>query len=504
MEHKLREKGFIGKFLSTALEMPEATAIEVHGTGESFTYQELLQKAETWQSRYRALEEKKGSMVLLLLPSGPELAGVFYGVVSAGGIAIPLNPHLTECELEKILLDARPPLIITTGEIFNRLHHSFTVLKKLHSVVITDNTAVEATDNPPFSLIRAAELTGQRRGLEIPDNHQPVTCHYTYKGVGYPLGVVHVYDHYNRCLKSLKNTVPYHKGAVYLNLLLVHYVYSLTMSLLFPLSYGCKIVMVPSIKHENLLQLMEQYQVNMSTLVPQLFRKLSHEAYRALRKGKKINLPSSPVLISGGSYLDAGLSAKVLENTGIEPLQGYGLTETLPITCNTAENPRRGTLGVPFSEETSIFIMNENKEKLPAGQTGEIAVSGPTLADGYHQRPEETNMFFQEGLFYTGDLGYLDEDGHLNFTGRKQPFTKVSALMVDLTEVEKVLMLHPCVKKVRATVYQDPYYGENIQATLLLNHKAGTDQEEMFSFCRKRLSLHKVPRKFIFRHDFSS
>lgn len=495
MLEEKKKVGFIENFLAIAEREPDLAAIEVHGEEQALTYAGLLKKAEYWQGDFRMMEVEKNDMVLILLPSSSELIASFYALVSTGGIAVPVSHDVTAYELEQILVDTAPKGVITNQTIFTSMSRSFCSISSLRFIFVIDGVPKESLEGERVKIIGMPSMAKQRIPISVPTDNPIVCCQYTYKGLGYPLGVLHRYDDYTNGIECLKRILITNPGAVYLSVLPIHYVYSFTMMVLFPLSYGCKLVIVQELKNNSLLELLERYHISICCMVPMLLEKLVSEA-SAMKKEKSLSLTPNLRIFSGGSLLDSSLSKKVFETIGIEPFQGYGLTETLPVTANYPEGLRRGSIGLPLSEEIAVYIMDEHGCQVPAGQTGEIVVGGFTVTEGFYNHPKETIQFLRDGLFYTGDLGFIDNDGFLFFVGRKCPITKVVSKMTDLTEIENVLLVHPDVIKARVSVYKNSLLGENIMASLVLKKDSLANKVEFKHFCRERLSRHKVPSKF--------
>ena len=225
-----------------------------------------------------------------------------------------------------------------------------------------------------------------------------------------------------------------------------------------------------------------------SPLVPPLFRAL------AARPRPRGELHSHLQLLSGGSYLTPELTASVADAIGVEPLQGYGLSETLPATVNYPGRRRAGTLGVPIDRRVLVRIVDAHGRDVPSGRVGEIVVGGPTVMAGFLGRPRETERFLRDGWFHTGDLGHLDQEGFLHFDGRSLPITKCAAQMVDLVEIESLVRTHPSVVDARATVSVDAHGAERVALSIVMHSRASLTAGEVIDYCKLSLSRHKLPR----------
>lgn len=481
------EPGFIERFFASVERAPEAVAFEsAEGAGPPLGYADLLALAERYRGAFRAFNVAPGDAVLLFLPSGPELAASFFALASLGAVSVPLHPKLTPYELRPIAGDARPVGLVAPA-----------------ASLAAMTEALAAAGAPPlrFALAAAARpeaLSAERSPLAPPPPGTVVSCHFTYKGLGYPLGALHRYEDYAVCLGALLERYPQEPGAAHLALLPLYPVYGLTSVLLLALAGGCRLVVAGGkVRDADLLELLERYRVHYTAFVPALFKRLVDRAHaRAAAGGPPLLLRRDLTIFTGGSFLDPAVAAQVADATGVEPQQGYGLSETLPVVSNGAGRSRRGTLGTPLLPAIRVSIRGaDGREVAVPGQAGEIFVGGPTVMTGYLARPRETARFLRDGWMRTGDLGALDADGFLHFVGRSVPIAKIAAQMVDLVEVETVLRDHVAVADARATVVHDPERGEQLGVSVMLRKGAKVKLGELMDLCARKLSPFKVPRR---------
>ena len=595
-------QGFLGQFLATASSAPDAVAIQMGGAEQDrLTYADLLRKMESWCGIFEVLQVAPGERIVILLESGLEFIASFYALVSRSAMSLPVSCSLTPFELGRILADARPVGLVTTFRAYRAYRSAIeaSASKGLRFILTIDgidgqleadskvdsraDSRVDSKERYPaivsLSSFRDKSFAGIRRPLEEPQGNPLITCHYTYKGFGYPLGAAHRYHDFTFCTRALTMRCPSCRDTSVLLLLPPCHVYGLTTSIIAPLASGCRLVLVPDIMQQNILDLLESCRIRFVFLVPAIlleiiaeararqadggrcsvggqssasagsggrcfsekrgevsagFRQANEGRYSADGQGggrgfvsdsfmhanggqgfvsdsfmhanagqnsvsagcgKRFHLHPDLIIGTGGSFLGPSLEASVAEILGVEPCQGYGLTETLLVTSNFPGERKRGTLGKPIDQSIVVAIHDAFGRKAEAGQTGEIMIKGPAVIEGFLDRPWETAQIFRSGYFSTGDLGFLDEDGFLHFTGRALPITKVDAQMVDLAEVESILTLHPSVAEARAGVFACASGREYIVSSVILKKRAAVSACELQRFCRSYLSAHKVPRK---------
>ncbi len=220
-----------------------------------------------------------------------------------------------------------------------------------------------------------------------------------------------------------------------------------------------------------------------------------------VRSGK-VSLRSVKACISGAAPLLAETKRQFEALTGGHIVEGYALTETM---MGAAINPLHGTykvgsVGMPVSDiEVRIVDADAGEPVLAAGEVGEITIRAPQLMTGYWQNPTETANAIRAGWLYTGDIGYLDEDGYVFITDRKKDLIKPSGFQVWPREVEEVLATHPAVAEVAVAGVPDEKQGEAVKAWVVLRAGQSASVEELRAYCHDRLAPYKVPRHIAFR-----
>ncbi len=176
-------------------------------------------------------------------------------------------------------------------------------------------------------------------------------------------------------------------------------------------------------------------------------------------------------------------------------MEGYGITEASPVvSVNPSPEVRVPGSAGPVIEAIHLRIINEKGEDVPSGETGEIILSGDPISPGYFRNPEENAKSFQEGWFYTGDLGKLDAQGILYIEGRKKELIIVSGFNVHPQEVEEVLLEIEGIAKAAVVGEKRALRGEMVKAYVVPEEGVNLDPGEIAKFCRKKLPPHKVPR----------
>jgi long-chain acyl-CoA synthetase len=184
-------------------------------------------------------------------------------------------------------------------------------------------------------------------------------------------------------------------------------------------------------------------------------------------------------------------------------VEGYGLTETSPLThANPIQRPRPGSVGVPLPD-TDARIVDDAGADVPAGATGELLVRGPQVMLGYWNRPRETVAALAGGWLRTGDVARMDDDGYFAIVDRRKDQINTAGFKVWPREVEETLYAHPAVRLAAVVGIPDAYRGEAVAAFVVLRdeQRGRVDEAELTAFCRARLSGYKVPRRLEFRDE---
>jgi long-chain acyl-CoA synthetase len=221
-----------------------------------------------------------------------------------------------------------------------------------------------------------------------------------------------------------------------------------------------------------------------------------------LVKAGKVDFKSMKFCVSGAAPLLAETKKRFEGLTGGRIVEGYALTETTMAACVTPYQGawKEGSVGLPLPDVVvRIGDMETGEGELPPGKEGEIVFKAPQLMAGYWNRPDETKEMLRDGWLYTGDIGYMDEDGYVFITSRKKDLIKPSGFQVWPREIEEVITAHPAVAEVCVAGIADPKWGEAVKAWVVLCDGHTATAEEIQAWCKEKLVAYKTPRFFEFR-----
>ncbi len=321
---------------------------------------------------------------------------------------------------------------------------------------------------------------------------------YTSGTSGKPKGVMLTHGNISANIQQIRDWVKLSKDDVAFGVLPQFHTFGLTVLSLLPLTVGFKVVYTARFIPGRIIKTFREHKPTLFVAIPSMFNALLHA-----KDSKTEDFSSIKYLVSGGEPLPQVVFDTFKEKFGVTIAEGYGLTETSPVTnwCRPSEW-KRGTVGkpVPRMDQKIIAIEGPNigKEQ-PTGTDGEIRMKGPNVMQGYYHLPEETAKAFDEnGYFRTGDIGRFDEDGMLYITGRLKEMLIIGGENVFPREIEEVLNAHPSVKESGVIGKKDPMRGELPVAFVEMKdgadgNRMAFDEKALQQWCRSKLAGYKVP-----------
>jgi long-chain acyl-CoA synthetase len=267
-----------------------------------------------------------------------------------------------------------------------------------------------------------------------------------------------------------------------------------------PLYAGATLIVLPRFGAAAVARAVGRYRVTRLFGVPTMFIALLNDAegrradYGALRACRTNAAPLPPPVKAA---FDALVGREVL-------VEGYGLTETSPLThANPLHRPKPGSIGIPLPDTDARIVGLETGAEVAPGGTGELLVRGPQVMRGYWNRPAETAQALEDGWLHTGDVAAMDDDGYFRIVDRKKDLINTAGFKVWPREVEEVLYAHPAVRLAAVVGVADEYRGEAVKAYVVLKegHHERVDEADLIEFCRDRLTAYKAPRLVEFRAE---
>ncbi len=278
----------------------------------------------------------------------------------------------------------------------------------------------------------------------------------------------------------------------------MYHIFALTVNCLSMFKIGARNVLVTNPRDmPAFIKTLKKYPFTIMTGVNTLFNGLLNQ-----EDFKTVDFSHFKVAVAGGMALQDAVAHKWKEVTGVTIAEGYGLTETSPVlTCNPIDDTEQvGTIGIPLPS-TEVVLLDEQGNKVPQGENGEVCAKGPQVMKGYWQRPEETEkVFTKDGYLMTGDIGVMEPDGFFRIVDRKKEMILVSGFNVFPNEIENVIAHHPKVLEVGAIGIPDPKSTEKVKVFIVKKDESLTE-EEIIAYCRENLTAYKVPKAVEFKKE---
>ena len=490
--------------------------------GRTISHGELGTLSDAVAAHLAALGVRKGDRVAICLPNCPQFLVVEYGAWKAGAVVCPINPTYTDREME----DALSATGTQTLVVLNRLYGRLKSLQPKTSITRVVTTGIkdflpahlrilygllkEKKDGERIALrdgdVRLTSMLRMQQGMRRPDvrvaSSDVASILLSGGTTGTPKGVVG--NHASLVMAALQlrawlaSAVKEWTDVIMLPLPLFHaYAFSAVQGL--AMVNHNPVALIPNPRDmPDLLKTINRVKPAFICAVPTLLNAIMNHP---LTRAGKIDFTSIKLCFSGAAALMAETTKRWQELTGGVILEGYSLTEAqLAVVGNPVQGPKKlGSVGLPLPDvEVRIVDAEDGRSPMAQGETGEIVLLAPQLMIGYWQREEETREMLRtnadgERLLYTGDLGYLDEDGYLFLVDRKKDLIKTSGFQVWPREIEEVLASNPAVMEVGVAGLPDRMKGETVKAWVMLRPGMTATQESLRAFCKESLAPYKVP-----------
>jgi long-chain acyl-CoA synthetase len=494
----------------------------IYFLGKKMTFSQLHQDSLKLSSYLIELGLKKGDRVAIMLPNCPQAVISFYAVLLAGGIVVQTNPLYTERELEYQLNDSEATMIIALDLIYPRVV-KMKALTKIRHVVITsiqDYLPFPKNILYPFIQRKQQQISVNVSHTEtthlfkrIINESSPEVCNaegisdediailqYTGGTTGFPKGVMLTHKNLvanaTMCSHWLYRC-KYGEEKV-LGIIPFFHVYGLTTVLILSVLQNYEMVLLPKFDPKTTLKTIHKQKPTLFPGAPTIYIALLNHPDLA-----KYNLSSVDSCMSGSAPLPVEVQEQFEKLTGGKLVEGYGLTETSPVThANFLWKERiSGSIGVPWPDTDAKILSFETGKEAAVSEVGEIAVKGPQVMKGYWNQPEETEAVMQDGWLLTGDVGYMDDKGYFYVVDRKKDIIIAGGYNIYPREVEEVLYEHEKIQEAVVVGVPDPYRGETVKAYIVLKNGVRCSEEELNEFSRKYLAAYKVPRLYEFRNE---
>jgi long-chain acyl-CoA synthetase len=460
---------------------PHAAALRCEGV--TTHYEDLRDDAGRFASYLIDEGLQPGDRFGIMLPNRPEFAVVFYGVLYAGGVVVPMNPLQSSREVEFFLSN--------TGA--KKLFHAPQCASAATAGALAADAEPVAIDAESLvSLISG--FTPQPRPVPRSGDDTAVILH-TSGTTGVPKGAELTHDNLVRnqsaTARSLLNLGP---DDVVMGCLPLFHAFGMTCGLVSAISTGATLALLPRFDPAQTLGLIATERVTVFEGVPTMYAAMlgAADIY-------DVDVSSLRVCISGGAAMPVEVLRRFEERFDCIILEGYGLSETSPAACFNHPNAVRkvGSIGTPITG-VEMRVVDETGYPVPAETSGEVQIRGHNIMKGYWQLPEATAASIVDGWFSTGDIGRMDSDGYFYIVDRKKDLIIRGGYNVYPREIEEVLYEHPAVAEVAVVGIPHESLGEEVGAAVALADGEAATAKELQAFVKERVAAYKYPRHIWF------
>ncbi len=496
-----------------------ADAPALYYMGKKITFAELDALVNRFARALMGLGIRKGDKVAMVLPNIPQVVIANMATLRIGAVTVMNNPLYTEHELAYQLNDSDARIALTLGPLVPRVLSAMPrtklekviacnindylpfpkkqlfpyVMKAMYKKIETSDKVLDFTRLIKSNPADAVEDQGEWEGLS--------TLLYTGGTTGVGKGVMLSHANISSNVQQFHAWFPdLNDGEVSLiGTFPIFHSAGFTAMQNAPLWGAWTHIMIPRPEPKTMLELLKKHKPQFLPGVPAIFVGLL-----ATPEFREMDLSFIKGFFSGAAPLAIDTIKDLHDLTGANMVEVYGMTETTPIA---SAHPwgglvKPGTVGIPMPDtDIKVVDAETGATEMATGEVGEIIISGPQVMMGYYKRPDETAAILRDGWIFTGDLGFIDEDGYISVVDRKKDLVISSGFNVYPVEVDDVLFSHPKILEACTVGVPDSYRGESLKAFVVLKEGETATEEEIIEFTRENLAAYKVPKSVEFMDE---
>ncbi|GAK00702.1 class I adenylate-forming enzyme family protein [Geomicrobium sp. JCM 19055] len=467
-----------------AKETPTKLALENEGV--RITYEQLEQTINQTTHLFRQRGVIEGDRILLQLGNCLEFVYCYFAAVKCGAIIVPINPTYTAAEITHIAFDSQPVLFVvdaTASENFQAVRENS---DNFIDVILVDT---QSSDN---ALLRAIQSLPTHCDPGVVDDERVCQILYTSGTTGKPKGAMLTHKGLRTNAMTYKDILHCSSDDYCLISSPLYHAASQTNCMLTMLVAGGTSYILPKYSTDKVLTLLEDKKVTFYFIPPSVVAMLLNHP--------RINERTLYLRIAftGSAPMPVELLDRWKAVSGVELIEGYGLTECSPIvTSHRPEGKKKpGSIGTALPRVSVVIRDNEGKE-IPSYEKGELTVKGPNVMKGYWKNDVATANTIRGGWLYTGDIAYQDDEGYLYIVDRKKDLVIRGGMNIYPREIEEVLYTHPDVLEASVIGSPDPIMGEVVHAYFSTKDSSVTLTTDMLQrHCRPMLAPYKIPAYF--------
>ena len=469
----------------TAAEHGDRTAFKLDDV--ELTYSVLEGSSARIAALLKAKGLEAGDRVGLMLPNVPYFPAIYYGILRAGGVVVPMNVLLKGREVKFYLSDSGAKFVFAWHD-FGEAAEKGAAEAGAEAILVKpgefeqlvmehepDTDLAERAADDTAVILYTSGTTGTPKGAELTHSNLRRNCEVASKALG--------------------NFGP---GDTLLGALPLFHSFGQTCTMNCAVLSGARVTMLPRFDPEKALEIIERDQVTVFQGVPTMYNAMLH-ADRA----DSVDASCLRICNSGGAAIPVELIRGFEDKFGCAILEGYGLSETSPVASfNHPDKERKpGSIGTPI-EGVEMQVWDDDGNEVPQGEVGEIVIRGHNVMKGYWDRPDATDeAITEDGWFRTGDMAKVDEDGYFFIVDRKKDLIIRGGYNVYPREIEEVLYEHPAIQEAAVVGVPDDSLGEEVGAAVVLKKGESLEADEIKAYVKEQVAAYKYPRKVWFEDE---
>ncbi len=491
--------------------------------GYRLSYRELDAMVQRFAAALDHFGVKKGDGVAILLPNLIPCVVAYYAILRLGAVAVMNNPLYSDRELEHQFNDSGATVLVTLDLLADRMvalrpktriqQIVYTSIgdylpfpKSLLFPLVAKKKKMAADVSPAPELYRWKDLLKQHPP-QAPEAELSFedTAMYQYTGgtTGVSKGVILTHGNLSRQVQQIAAWFPgFARGReTMIGALPFFHVFGLSVSMNLAIYMAWGNLLVPKPQAESLLKTISKFKPSFAPLVPTMFIGILNHPGIA-----KADLSSIKGCFSGSAPLPIEVIRDFEKKTGAIIVEGYGLTETSPVTHVNPFNPKTrkiGSIGLPVPDtECRIVSIEDGETDMPVGEEGELLIRGPQAMKGYWRMPEETaHVLTEDGWLHTGDIAKMDADGYFYIVDRKKDLIIAGGYNIYPREIDEVFYEHPQVQEACSVGVPHPHRGEAVKVFVVLKEGESATEAELMEYCKGKLAKYKWPEEIEFRDE---
>ena len=471
-------------FLQPSAKKFEDKQALINFDGASYTF------GQTWaacRSLGRFLQDNglnKGDRVAIFSANSPEYFVAFFGILCAGGTVTTLNPLYKERELLHQLEDCGASAIFTMGALSPLVEQVKEHLPGLKQVFTVEDAWKMAAEAPP-----------EPHAVQFNPREDLAALPYSSGTTGLPKGVMLTHFNLVSNVRQTLTTGLSNGYGTYLDFLPFYHIYGMVVLMACGFAAGLPQVIMPRFDPSLCLDLIQKHKVTNLFAVPPALLALAH-----FPDAGKYDTSSLQMIMSGAAPLPPEVAKTASRALDVTVLQGYGMTETSPVTnVNPITRIKDATVGPPVADTIEKVVSLDDGKELGPSEIGELLTFGPQVMKGYWQAPEATEETLPGGGWIrTGDIVSVDEEGYVTILDRKKEMIKYKGYQIAPAELEALLMEHPSVMDSAVIPKRDDESGEIPKAFVLVKEGQEVSTEDLMRFVEERVAPYKKVREIEF------